>query len=76
VFSEVRLFNEAAIRDLRRSASCCRVYVGRDEIRRVQAVSVLIMTTPKGVCAARLAAKALAARFSAKSGNCGLRFWI
>lgn len=43
--------NEAAIRDLQRvSRPGCRVYLGRDEIRRVQGgLGISIMTTPKGV---------------------------
>ena len=42
--------NEAAIRDLQRvSRPGCRVYVGRDEIRRVQGgLGISIMTTPEG----------------------------
>ena len=47
--------NEAAIRDLQRvSRPGCRVYVGRDEIRRVQGgLGISIMTTPKGVMTGR-----------------------
>ena len=43
--------NEAVIRDLQRvSRPGCRVYVGREEIRRVQGgLGISIMTTPKGV---------------------------
>jgi small subunit ribosomal protein S8 len=43
--------NEAAIRDLTRiSRPGCRVYVGRDEIKRVQGgLGISIMTTPRGV---------------------------
>jgi small subunit ribosomal protein S8 len=43
--------NEAVIRDLQRvSRPGCRVYLGRDEIRRVQGgLGISIMTTPKGV---------------------------
>src|ERR1700742_3329727 len=46
--------NEAVIRDLQRvSRPGCRVYVGKDEIRRVQGgLGISIMTTPKG-CQAR-----------------------
>ena len=43
--------NEAAIRDLARiSRPGCRVYVGRDEIKRVQGgLGISILTTPRGV---------------------------
>jgi small subunit ribosomal protein S8 len=43
--------SEAAIRDLARiSRPGCRVYIGRDEIKRVQGgLGISIMTTPKGV---------------------------
>jgi len=49
--------NEAAIRDLQRvSKPGCRVYVGKDEIRRVQGgLGISIMTTPKGVMTGRQA---------------------
>ena len=49
--------NEAAIRDLERiSRPGCRVYVGRDEIRRVQGgLGISIMTTPRGVMTGRQA---------------------
>lgn len=49
--------NEAVIRDLRRiSRPGCRVYLGRDEIRRVQGgLGISIMTTPKGVMTGRQA---------------------
>ena len=49
--------NEAAIRDLQRvSRPGCRVYVGRDEIRRVQGgLGISIMTTPKGIMTGRQA---------------------
>jgi small subunit ribosomal protein S8 len=49
--------NEAAIRDLQRvSRPGCRVYVGREEIRRVQGgLGISIMTTPKGVMTGRQA---------------------
>jgi small subunit ribosomal protein S8 len=42
---------EAAIRDLARiSRPGCRVYIGRDEIKRVQGgLGISILTTPKGV---------------------------
>ena len=49
--------NEAAIRDLARvSRPGCRVYVGRDEIKRVQSgLGISIMTTPRGVMTGRQA---------------------
>ena len=49
--------NEAAIRDLERvSRPGCRVYIGHDEIRRVQGgLGISIMTTPKGVMTGRQA---------------------
>ena len=49
--------NEAFIRDLQRvSRPGCRVYLGRDEIRRVQGgLGISIMTTPKGVMTGRQA---------------------
>jgi small subunit ribosomal protein S8 len=49
--------NEAVIRDLERiSRPGCRVYVGRDEIRRVQGgLGISIMTTPRGVMTGRQA---------------------
>jgi len=49
--------NEAAIRDLSRvSRPGCRVYVGRDEIKRVQSgLGISIMTTPRGVMTGRQA---------------------
>ena len=48
---------EAAIRDLARiSRPGCRVYVGRDEIKRVQGgLGISIMTTPRGVMTGRQA---------------------
>ncbi len=48
---------EAAIRDLARiSRPGCRVYIGRDEIKRVQGgLGISIMTTPKGVMTGRQA---------------------
>ncbi|ADV83978.1 30S ribosomal protein S8 [Terriglobus saanensis] len=51
--------NEAAIRDLKRiSRPGCRVYIGKDEIRRVQGgLGISIMTTPKGVMTGRTARK-------------------
>jgi small subunit ribosomal protein S8 len=49
--------NEAAIRDLRRvSRPGCRLYIGRDEIKRVQGgLGISILTTPKGVMTGRQA---------------------
>jgi small subunit ribosomal protein S8 len=49
--------NESAIRDLQRvSRPGCRVYIGKDEIRRVQGgLGISIMTTPKGVMTGRQA---------------------
>ena len=49
--------NEMVIRDLKRiSRPGCRVYLGRDEIRRVQGgLGISIMTTPKGVMTGRQA---------------------
>jgi small subunit ribosomal protein S8 len=48
---------ESAIRDLTRiSRPGCRVYIGRDEIKRVQGgLGISIMTTPKGVMTGRQA---------------------
>ena len=48
---------EVAIRDLARiSRPGCRVYIGRDEIKRVQGgLGISIMTTPKGVMTGRQA---------------------
>lgn len=49
--------NEAAIRDLKRiSKPGSRVYIGKDEIRRVQGgLGISILTTPKGVMTGRQA---------------------
>lgn len=49
--------NEAAIVDLKRiSKPGSRVYIGRDEIRRVQGgLGISILTTPKGVMTGRTA---------------------
>ena len=49
--------NEAVICDLKRiSRPGCRVYLGRDEIRRVQGgLGISIMTTPKGIMTGRQA---------------------
>jgi small subunit ribosomal protein S8 len=48
---------DAAIRDLARvSRPGCRVYVGRDDIKRVQGgLGISILTTPKGVMTGRQA---------------------
>ena len=49
--------NEAAISNVARvSRPGCRVYVGRDEIKRVQSgLGISIMTTPRGVMTGRQA---------------------
>jgi small subunit ribosomal protein S8 len=49
--------NESVIRDLKRvSRPGCRVYIGKDEIKRVQGgLGISIMTTPKGVMTGRQA---------------------
>ena len=49
--------NVGVIRDLQRvSRPGCRVYLGRDEIKRVQGgLGISIMTTPKGVMTGRQA---------------------
>ena len=49
--------NEAAIRDLARiSRPGCRVYVGHDDIKRVQGgLGIAILTTPRGVMTGRQA---------------------
>ena len=49
--------NESVIRDLRRvSRPGCRVYQGKDDIRRVQGgLGIAILTTPKGVMTGRQA---------------------
>ena len=49
--------NESAIRDVKRiSKPGCRVYLGKDEIRRVQGgLGISIMTTPRGVMTGRQA---------------------
>jgi small subunit ribosomal protein S8 len=51
--------SQAAILDLARiSRPGCRVYVGHDEIKRVQGgLGISIMTTPKGVMTGRQARK-------------------
>ena len=57
VYLKYGVNNEAAIRDLKRvSKPGCRVYVGKDEIRRVQGgLGICIITTPKGVMTGRQA---------------------
>jgi len=57
VYLKYGVDNTAAIRDLQRiSKPGCRVYVGKDEIRRVQGgLGISIMTTPKGVMTGRQA---------------------
>ncbi len=49
--------NEPVIRDLKRiSRPGCRVYIGKDQIRRVQGgLGIAILTTPKGVMTGRQA---------------------
>lgn len=49
--------NESIIRDLKRiSRPGCRVYQGKDDIRRVQnGLGIAILTTPKGVMTGRQA---------------------
>ena len=49
--------NESVIRDLKRvSRPGCRVYQGKDDIRRVQGgLGIAILTTPKGVMTGRQA---------------------
>ena len=57
VYLKYGVNNEPAIRDLKRvSKPGCRVYLGKDEIRRVQGgLGISIMTTPKGVMTGRQA---------------------
>lgn len=57
VYLKYGIQNESAIRDLQRvSRPGCRVYLGKDEIRRVQGgLGISIMTTPKGVMTGRQA---------------------
>lgn len=57
VYLKYGVNNESAIRDLRRiSKPGCRVYIGKDEIRRVQGgLGISIMTTPRGVMTGRQA---------------------
>ena len=57
VYLKYTVNNESVIRDLKRiSRPGCRVYLGKDEIRRVQSgLGISIMTTPKGVMTGRQA---------------------
>ncbi len=57
VYLKYGVNNEPAIRDLKRiSKPGCRVYVGKDEIRRVQGgLGIMIITTPRGVMTGRQA---------------------
>ncbi len=57
VYLKYGVNNEAVIRDLKRvSKPGCRVYIGKDEIRRVQGgLGISIMTTPRGVMTGRQA---------------------
>ncbi len=57
VYLKYGVNNESVIRDLQRvSRPGCRVYLGKDEIRRVQnGLGISIMTTPKGVMTGRQA---------------------
>jgi small subunit ribosomal protein S8 len=57
VYLKYGVNNESAIRDLKRvSKPGCRVYIGKDEIRRVQGgLGISIMTTPRGVMTGRQA---------------------
>ena len=76
---------EAAIRDLARiSRPGCRVYIGRDEIKRVQGgLGISIMTTPKGVMTGRQARREGVGGEAAlrslvrtrRPGNCLRRVW-
>ena len=57
VYLKYGISNVSVIRDLQRvSRPGCRVYLGKDEIRRVQnGLGISIMTTPKGVMTGRQA---------------------
>ena len=57
VYLKYGVNSEPAIRDLKRvSKPGCRVYIGKDEIRRVQGgLGISIMTTPRGVMTGRQA---------------------
>ena len=57
VYLKYNVNNDSVIRDLKRvSRPGCRVYQGKDEIRRVQGgFGIAILTTPKGVMTGRQA---------------------
>jgi small subunit ribosomal protein S8 len=57
VYLKYNTNNESVIKDLKRiSRPGCRVYQGKDEIRRVQnGLGIAILTTPKGVMTGRQA---------------------
>lgn len=57
VYLKYNINNESVIRDLKRvSRPGCRVYQGKNEIRRVQGgFGIAILTTPKGVMTGRQA---------------------
>jgi small subunit ribosomal protein S8 len=57
VYLKYTVSNESVIRDLKRiSRPGCRVYQGKDDIRRVQnGLGIAILTTPKGVMTGRQA---------------------
>ena len=57
VYLKYNVANESVIRDLKRiSRPGCRVYQGKDDIRRVQGgLGIAILTTPKGVMTGRQA---------------------
>ena len=57
VYLKYNTNNDSVIRDLKRvSRPGCRVYQGKDEIRRVQGgFGIAILTTPKGVMTGRQA---------------------
>jgi len=57
VYLKYTVANDSVIKDLQRvSRPGCRVYLGKDEIRRVQnGLGISIMTTPKGVMTGRQA---------------------
>jgi small subunit ribosomal protein S8 len=57
VYLKYTVTNESVIRDLKRiSRPGCRVYQGKNDIRRVQGgLGIAILTTPKGVMTGRQA---------------------
>ena len=57
VYLKYDINNQSVIRDLKRiSRPGCRVYQGKDDIRRVQGgLGIAILTTPKGVMTGRQA---------------------